>query len=394
MRALPSGTVGKAMPVAMTPWSKRAREKAMVSRPSPRMMGRDGGLAGRGGDAADIEAGVAEFALEVAGVGPEALDALGLGFENVEGGDAGGGDGGWMRGGEEEGAGAMVEVVNEIAGAADVAAETADGLGEGADLDVDLAMDVEVIDGAAAVAAEDARGVGVVDHHDGVVLPGESGELVDGADVAVHRKDAVRDDELAAGLVLDFFEELFGVGDIFVAEDLDLGAGETGAIDDGGVVQFVRQDEVAFAEDGGDSAGIGGEAGLEDDAGLDVFEAGDLFFELHVDAHGAGDGADGAGADAEFFGRGDGGFAELGVIAEAEIVVAGEVDDLFAVVGADGGLLVVEDTEAKVGAAGAQVIEDGGEVGQLGAGGGTGRGGSGGLGTSLGAGVGDFGAHA
>ena len=115
--------------------------------------------------------------------------------------------GGWVRGGEEEGAGAVVEEVDEVAGAADVAAKGADGLGEGADLDVDC-FGVEVgcvskmINRSAAVAAEDAGGVGVVDHYDGAVFVGEGGELVDGADVAVHRKDAVGDDELVAGLVL------------------------------------------------------------------------------------------------------------------------------------------------------------------------------------------------
>ena len=55
-----------------------------------------------------------------------------------------------------------------------------------------------------------------------------------------------------------------------------------------------------------------------------------------------------------FCGGGDGGFAQFGVIAEAEVVVAGEIDDLAAVVVADGGLLVVEDAQAKVGAAGAE----------------------------------------
>ncbi len=148
------------------------------------------------------------------------------------------------------------------------------------------------------------------------------GELVDGADVAVHGEDAVGDEELVAGLVLDFLEELFGVGDVFVAEDFDLGAGEACAVDDAGVVEFVGEDEVFFAEDAGDGAGVGGEAGLEDDAGFDTFEGGDLFFELHVDAHGAGDGADGAGAYAVFLCGGDGGFFELGVVAEAEVVVA------------------------------------------------------------------------
>ena len=82
-----------------------------------------------------------------------------------------------------------------------------------------------------------------------------------------------------------------------------------------------------------------------------------------MDAHGSGDGADGSGADAVLLRGGDGGFAEFGMVAEAEIVIAGEVDDLAAVVVADGGLLVVQNAEAEVGAAGLELIELGGEVG-------------------------------
>ena len=67
-----------------------------------------------------------------------------------------------------------------------------------------------------------------------------------------------------------FFQELFGVGNLLVAEDLDLGFRQTSAVDDAGVVEFVGEDEVFFAEDGGDGAGVGGEAGLEDDAGLNA----------------------------------------------------------------------------------------------------------------------------
>ena len=174
----------------------------MVRRPSPMMMGVMGvSLAGVVRPPMSKPA-AASCCFEVAGVVPEALDAFGLVFEDVEGGDAGGGDRRRVRGGEEERAGAVVEVVDEVAAAADVAAECADGFRERADLDVDLSVAVEVIDGAAAVAAEDAGGVGVVDHHDGAVFFGEVGELVDGADVAVHGEDAVGDEELAAGLVL------------------------------------------------------------------------------------------------------------------------------------------------------------------------------------------------
>ena len=66
-----------------------------------------------------------------------------------------------------------------------------------------------------------------------------------------------------------------------------------------------------------------------------------------------------------FFCGGDGGFFELGVVAEAEIVVGGEVDDALAVVGADGGLLVVEFAQFEEGTALTEVVELGGEMGEL-----------------------------
>ena len=47
---------------------------------------------------------------------------------------------------KEERAGAVVEEVDEVFGAADVAADGADSFRERADLDIDAAMAVEVID--------------------------------------------------------------------------------------------------------------------------------------------------------------------------------------------------------------------------------------------------------
>src|SRR5216683_6615333 len=118
--------------------------------------GGDGCLARGGGAAAYVEAGVGELLLEVVGVVPKAGYTVRLIFQDVEGGDAGGGDRGWVRGGEEERAGAVVEVVDEVAAAADVASECSDGLGEGAYLHIYARRTVEVIDRAAAVAAEDS----------------------------------------------------------------------------------------------------------------------------------------------------------------------------------------------------------------------------------------------
>jgi hypothetical protein len=70
-----------------------------------------------------------------------------------------------------------------------------------------------------------------------------------------------------AGLVLHFPEQLFGVSRVLVAEYLDLGATEPCAINDAGVVQLVRDNEIIFAQDGRDRSRVGGEAGLEDNAG-------------------------------------------------------------------------------------------------------------------------------
>ena len=151
-----------------------------------------------------------------------------------------------------------------------------------------------------------------------------------------------------------------------MAKDLDRGAREARAVDDAGVVELVGEDEVLFAEDGADGAGVGGESALKDDAGLDVLEARNLFFELHVDAHGSGDGAHRARAHAEGARGGEGGFNELGMVGQAKVVVAGQVDDLAAVVVAHRGLLIVEHAELEVRALGAEFVENRRSGGQAG----------------------------
>ena len=223
---------------------------------------------------------------------------------------------------------------------------------------------------AAAVAAQHAGGVRVVDHHDGAVLLGQRGQLVHRPDVAVHREHAVGDHQLVAGLVGHFLQQLLAVGRVLVAEDLDLGPREARAVDDAGVVQLVGEDEVVLAQDGAHGAGVGREAALEDHAGLDIFEARDLLLELHVDAHGAGDGAHRARAHAQLARGLQRRLDELGVVGQAEIIVAGQVDDLLAVVVADRRLLVVEHAQVEMRSLGAQFVQHGGQVGKLRAGGG------------------------
>jgi len=326
--------------------------------------GSDGRLASGCIDAADVEAEQPKFFFPETGIFPEILDALGFLLKDFEGCDAGCGDAWRMGRREQERPRTVVEEVDEIASSADIAAERADGFGESSHLNIDAAVDVEVVDGAAAVAAEDARGVGVVNHHDGAVFFGEIAESRQGADVAVHREDAVGDEQLFAGLVLHAAELGFGVGDVLVLEDQDFGAREAGSVDDGGVVELVGDDEVIFAEDRGNGAGVGSESGLEDHAGFDVFEASDFFFQLHVDLHGAGDRSHRTGADTVLASSFQSHFPQLGMRGEAEIIVGGEIDDFLAVEAADGGLLVFEHAQAEVGAFGLEIVELVGQVGE------------------------------
>ena len=319
--------------------------------------GRDWGFArGRVG-ATDVEAEQAEFFLPEAGILPKFFDPLGFVFQNLESRDAGCRDGWRMRSGEQERARTVVEEVDEVARATDVAAERTDCLGESSDLYIDAAVDVEVIDCAAAVAAEHAGCVGVVDHHDGAVFFGEIAERREGADVAVHGEDAVSDEELFAGLVLHTGELGFGVGNVLVLEDKNPGTGEASTVDDGGVVQLVGDDEIVFAENGGHSASVGGESGLENNAGFNILETRDLFFQFHMDFHRAGNRAHRPGTDPVFARGFESCFAKLGMSGEAKVIVGGKINDALAVESADGGLLVFENAQAEVRALRLQIIK-------------------------------------
>ena len=86
-----------------------------------------------------------------------------------------------------------------------------------------------------------------------------------------------------------------------------------------------------------------------------------------MDLHGAGDGADRSRANPIIADGLDGRFAQLGVIAEAKVVVGGEIDDQPSVVGADRGLRIVKHAQAEVRAFLLQLVELGGKVLELGA---------------------------
>ena len=83
------------------------------------------------------------------------------------------------------------------------------------------------------------------------------------ADIAIHGKNAVADQQFAAGHRIELGQHALGRGHVFMRKDVDLGAGEAAAVDDAGVVQLVGNDVIFGRENGGNGAGVGGETGLK-----------------------------------------------------------------------------------------------------------------------------------
>ena len=119
--------------------------------------------------------------------------------------------------------------------------------------------------------------------------------------------------------------------DVAVRKHLDRRAAQPRAVDDARVVQLVGNDEVFFGEDGGDGAGVRGEAALKHDRRFGFLELREPPLELHVNRHRAGDRAHRAGADAELLDRRERLLLEPRVRRQPEVVVRREIDDLAAV---------------------------------------------------------------
>ncbi len=85
------------------------------------------------------------------------------------------------------------------------------------------------------------------------------------------------------------------------------GFGQAHPIDDTGVVEFIGEDDIAFAHEGGNDAEVGHVTGIEEDGPGRALEGGHFFFDLLVQGQGADDEAGGGAADAPAGGCGPGG---------------------------------------------------------------------------------------
>ena len=183
----------------------------------------------------------------------------------------------------------------------------------------------------ATACAESRRPVRVVEERHRAVLARDRQHLRERCDVAIHRVDAVEDDEHPPKLARRSRDRLFERGDVSVREHPCARVRELAAVDDRRVVEGVRDDHVALPGQRGDHADVRHVAGAEREGRLGTEECGELVLECLVQVEVPGDEPRAPGCTAELARRARGGLGHLRVVCEVEVVAARKEQDLAAV---------------------------------------------------------------
>ena len=124
-----------------------------------------------------------------------------------------------------------------------------------------------------------------------------------------------------------FLSSFFEVLDVVVLKHAQSGFGQTAGFDEAGVAVAVGQDETVLVDERRDKPQVRGVARAEGQGGFDLFELGQVAFQLVVGRHGAGNETCGPGPDAPLLDRFDGRPVGRGMIGQPEIIVRGHGDE-------------------------------------------------------------------
>ena len=177
--------------------------------------------------------------------------------------------------------------LDHVGGPDDEAAAGGEALGEGPHPQVDLVLEPEQLRGAGPAGAEHAGSVRLVDHQPRPVGAAEIDDRGQVADVALHREDAVDDDQDAAAVLGRASQHLLQFVHLVVAKGAQFGAGDADAVEDRGVVAGVADHRVGRAEDRPDRADVGLVAGGVDDRVVGAHPFRQLALEIEVERRGA-----------------------------------------------------------------------------------------------------------
>ena len=234
--------------------------------------------------------------------------------------------------GEEIGSRALAQHVDHgLARRGETAHGAAERLAERAGDDVDLAEHAAMLRRAAAARAHEAMGMAIIDHGQRVIGLRQRHDLVEPSDIAIHREDAIGDDQdVPRAIGPRLFQLDFQVGHVGIGIAIAFRLAQPHAIDDRGVIERVGNDRILGAQQRLEYAAIGVKRRRIENGILTAGEIGDLRFKLFVDVLGAADEAHRGETEPVRVERVFRGLDQLGPIGEAEIVIGAEIDDVMA----------------------------------------------------------------
>ncbi|CAJ1839397.1 hypothetical protein LMCDFJHI_02383 [Aeromonas salmonicida] len=184
--------------------------------------------------------------------------------------------------------------------------------------------------GAATVVANESDCVGIIHHHQSIVLVGQIADGFQIGDDPIHGEDAVGGDQLETGSIgVGLFELGFQLGHVVVGIAITPGLAQPHAVYDGGVVEGIGNDGVFGTEQGFEQAAVGIEAGGVEDGILGAEEGRELLFQHLVVVLGTADEAHRGHAEAVAIEPLMGCFDKVLVVGQSQVVVGTEVQYLL-----------------------------------------------------------------
>ena len=156
---------------------------------------------------------------------------------------------------------------------------TTEGLTQGTCQDFDLTAQVVTLCYTTTGLTNNAGTVAFVNHYHGIVLLSQLVDLVQGANITVHREDAVCYDNTEA-VLLGSLQLLLEVGHVSIGITVTLCLAETNTVDDRSVVQGIRDDGILICEQRLEYTTVSIEAGCVEDGILGAEELGNLLLQL------------------------------------------------------------------------------------------------------------------
>ena len=251
---------------------------------------------------------------------------------DLDRGQRGGHDRGSDTRGKYEARRGVLQELDQLLAAGNVAAATAQRLAQSSHPDVDLArIHPKVLCDPAPVLSQHPGGVRVVDHQQRPVAPLDLDELWKIGNVPVHAVNTLDGDQHAAVLGPELLEQPIGHLPVVVRERTAPGAGEDASLDDTVMRQGVVQDQIAGAQQVTDHRLVRGVTAGHCHGVFDSRKTGNRLLQLPVQVFLTGDQPAGRDAGAVAVYGVLGGPGNLGMPRHPLVVEAGKIDHVFSV---------------------------------------------------------------